>query len=212
MEVQERISSILSESWVSWVLLALFVLQAMNRFFVPDMAVVLRSLYSRSERTYMDATWPSIMLAWAYRIGIIALAVHLYVCCDTQCLMWDYVCVLGMMAVVLLMQYGIARLVGKVFFGARQMEGAFEYRAYICNVVSAFLWPLVLLGRASGSGVVVLVLCLVMLSLLALLLLWKGVQLLCKNLRSVFYLLLYIVTVEVLPLIVGVYVIKQVLG
>lgn len=212
MEVLERISSILSEAWVSWVLLALFVLQAMNRFFVPDMAVVLRSLYSRSERTYMDATWQSIMLAWAYRIGIIALAVHLYVCCDTRCLMWDYVCVLGMMACVLLMQYGIARLVGKVFFDARQLEGAFEYRAYICNVVSALLWPLVLVGRASGSGVVVLVLCLVMLSLLALLLLWKGVQLLCKNLRSVLYLLLYIVTVEVLPLIVGVYVIKQVLG
>ena len=79
-------------------------------------------------------------------------------------------------------------------------------------MVSAFLWPLVLLARASGSGVVVLVLCLVMLSLLALLLLWKGVQLFCKNLRSVFYMLLYIVTVEVLPLIVGVYVIKQVLG
>jgi hypothetical protein len=37
-------------------------------------------------------------------------------------------------------------------------------------------------------------------------------QMFCKNLRSIFYILLYVATVEVLPLIVGVYVIKQVLG
>lgn len=211
VEVVERISTAMSESWVAWVLFVLLVLQAVNRFFVPDMAVVLRGLFSRSQRTYVDASWQSAVLEWLYRMGVIALAVYLCVFGNAPCSILDYLWVLCMMAGVLLMQYGIARLVGVVFLGARQMEGAFEYRAYICNVVSALLWPLLLVARLCGSQTA-LVVCVIALSLLALLLIWKGLQMFCKNLRSIFYILLYVATIEVLPLIVGVYVIKQVLG
>ena len=125
MEVVERISTVMSESWVAWVLFVLLVLQAMNRFFIPDMAVVLRGLFSRSERTYVDASWQSAVLEWVYRMGVIALAVYLCVFGNAPCSILDYLWVLCMMAGVLLMQYGIARLVGVVFLGARQMEGAF---------------------------------------------------------------------------------------
>lgn len=211
VEVVERISTAMSESWVAWVLFVLLVLQAVNRFFVPDMAVVLRGLFSRSQRTYVDASWQSAVLEWLYRMGVVALAVYLYVYSNVPCTILDYLWVLCMTVCVLMAQYGMARFVGVVFLGARQMEGAFEYRAYICNVVSALLWPLLLLARLCGSQTA-LVVCVIALSLLALLLIWKGLQMFCKNVRSIFYILLYVATVEVLPLIVGVYVIKQVLG
>ena len=57
MEVISRILSSMSAAWVSWVMLVMLVLMAFNRFFVTDMAVILRGLFSRSERLYLDSTW-----------------------------------------------------------------------------------------------------------------------------------------------------------
>jgi hypothetical protein len=65
--------------------------------------------------------------------------------------------------------------------------------------------------RASGDEMVMIVLGSVMLGLWVMLLTWKGVQLYCKNLLSVFYILLYIISIEVFPMLGTIFALKQLL-
>lgn len=196
---------------MAWALLVLLVLQALNRFFVADIAVVIRGLYSRAERAYSDATWQAKLLAWVYRIGVVAMVGYLYVWPDITRSGGDYLLAVGVVALALLFRYAIARFVGYVFLDRRQIESSFEFRACICNVICALLWPVALVMRASGNEVVAVVMCSVILALWVILLLWKGMQLYCKNLLSVFYILLYIISVEVFPILGAVFALKQLL-
>ena len=209
MEVIDRISSAISGEWVAWVLLVLLVLLVMNRFFVADIAVVIRGLYSRAERTYSDATWQEKLLAWVYRIGAVAMVGYLCVWPDVTCSGMDYLLAIGVVALALLLRYAIARLVGLVFLDSRQIESSFEFRTCICNAICAFLWPVALLVRITDHKEVVVVLGCVMLGFWVILLVWKGMQLYYKNLLSVFYILLYIISVEVLPILGTIFALKQ---
>lgn len=211
METISRISSIVSCSWAAWVLFVLLVLLAINRFFVMDIAVVARGLFSRAERSYVDASWQSKVVSWVYRTGIVSLAAFMCVYVGVENSLMDYLQVLGVIALVLGVRYAIARFVGVVFLDARQVEASFEFRASICNAVTALLWPLLLVARACDDEWVTLGACGVVLLLLLVMLLWKGVQLYCKNVLSVFYILLYTIIIEILPLLVAIFVIKQLL-
>lgn len=189
----------------------LLVLLAMNRFFLADIALVLRGLYSRSERSYSDATWQMKVLSWVYRVGVVAMAGYMYAISGEVCSAWDYLLIVGVVALILLLRYGVARFVSVVFLASRQSEGAFEFRSSIYNAVCALLWPMVLLMRVVGGEMVVMIICGVMLGLLVLLLLWKCVQLFYKNLLSILYILLYIIVLEVFPLLGIIFVIKHIL-
>lgn len=201
----------MSEAWVAWAVLILLVLLAMNRFFLTDIALVIRGLYSRSERSYSDATWQMKVLAWVYRVGIVAMAGYMYAFADIASSAWDYLLVIGVVVSILLLRYGVARFVGAVFLGSRQVEGAFEFRASIYNAVCALMWPMILLMRVVGSEMVAMIVCGVILGLLVLLLLWKSVQLFYKNLLSIIYILLYIIFLEVFPLLGIIFVIEHIL-
>ena len=76
MEGILRVTSSMSASWVSWVMLVLLVLLAFNRFFITDLLVVFRGMFSRSERLYLDTTWQGRVMAWLFRAGVIAMAVY----------------------------------------------------------------------------------------------------------------------------------------
>ena len=211
VETIYRISSAMSNEWVAWVLLVLLVLLAMNRFFVAYIALVIRGLYSRAERTYSDATWQAKLPAWVYRIGIVALVGYFYVWPDTTRSIGDYLLVVGVVALVLVLRYAIAQFAGYVFLDRRQIESSFEFRACICNAICALLWPAALVIRANGNEIVTMAICSVMLGLWAILLIWKGIQLYGKNLLSVFYILLYIISVEVFPILGTIFALKQLL-
>lgn len=211
MEIVYRISSAVSGEWVAWVMFGLLLLMALNRFFVADIAEVVRGLYSRSERAYTDASWQSTILVWVYRIGVVALMGYLYLWSDKVSYGVDYLLVLVVVALVLLLRYALARLVGAVFLDRRQIESSFEFRASICNAICALLWPMALVVRACDNGAVTVAIGGVMLGLWVILLVWKGMQLYCKNLLSVFYILLYIISVEVLPILGTVFALKQLL-
>ncbi len=202
----------MSESWVAWALLMLLILLFVNRLFLLDLSVVVQGLFSRAERSYVDASWQSQLLAWVYRIGIVAMVDYMYVHTDGECVALDYLLVVAVVACVLLLQYGIARLVGEVFFASRQIGNVFEYRNCIYNVISALLWPVALVIRFCESETIVYVICWVMLALLVILLVWKAIQLLCRSLRSILYVLLYVTCVEVFPLIGALTMINQILG
>lgn len=211
VEIIYRISSAMSDTGVAWVLFFLLALLAMNRMFVAEIALVIRGLYSRSERIYSDISWQSKLLAWVYRIGIVSLLAYLIVSRDYTNFVLDYLAVAGVVAGGLIMRYYVARLVGAVFLQSRQLEGVFEYRACIYNAVCALLWPVALLIRLFCNEWVMMVLCGTVVAMLLILLIWRGMQLYAKSLLTIFYVLLYIICLEVFPLLGIFFVIKQIL-
>ena len=75
----------MSEAWVAWAMFLLLALLVLNRFFVTDIALVIRGLYSRSERSYTDVSWQAKILAGLYRIGIVTLLLYFGACTSEDC-------------------------------------------------------------------------------------------------------------------------------
>ena len=209
VEIIYRISSAMSDTGVAWVLFSLLALMAMNRMFVAEIALVVRGLYSRSERIYSDTSWQSKLLAWVYRIGIVSLLACLILCHDYANFALDYLAVVGVVAGGLIVRYYLARFVGVVFLQSRQLEGVFDYRASIYNAVCALLWPVALLIRLFCNEWVMVVLCGLVAVVMLILLIWRGLQLYARSLLTIFYVLLYIICLEVFPLLGIFFVIKQ---
>ena len=209
MDALYRISSSMSEPWVSWVLFVLLGVLAMNRFFIMDIALVFRGLYSRSERSYSDVSWQAKVLGLVYKVGVLSMLLYLFECAGVDCSMTKYLLSMGVVGVVLLVQSALVAFVGKVFLTDRQLDGALESRSNIYNAVGVLLWPIVVILRSFGNEKVIAILACLMLGLLVLLLLWKSVQLFLKKIYAVFYILMYISILEVLPLMVAFFVINQ---
>lgn len=209
MDALYRISSSMSEPWVSWVLFVLLWVLAMNRFFIMDIALVFRGLYSRSERSYSDVSWQAKVLGLVYKVGVLSMLLYLFECAGVDCSMTKYLLSMGVVGVVLLVQSALVAFVGKVFLTDRQLDGALESRSNIYNAIGVLLWPIVVILRSFGNEKVIAILACLMLGLLVLLLLWKSVQLFLKKIYAVFYILLYISILEVLPLMVAFFVINQ---
>lgn len=212
MEPILRISSLMSEPWISWVMFALLVLLALNRFFIIDIEVVFRTLFSRSERLYLDSTWQRTMVAWLYQSCALAMVVYLWVTKQQNTFApIDYAICIGGTGGVILMQMGLLRFVGEVFLSARQRDYVFELRNCICNAFSVLLWPCALLLQWVGSLAVTKAICYIMVGLFVLLLLVRCVQLFYKGLLSILYVLLYIIGLEVVPLMAAVSIVKNIL-
>ena len=208
MDVVYRISSLASEAWVAWVLLVLLLLLLLSRCFVADIGLMIRGFYSRFERSYSDVSWQSKMLSWVYRIGVVSMMVYMCTSAHADCIASDYFRLLCVVVVVLSIQYLLLLFVGKVFLADRQLDVALESRANIYNAMGAFSWPVVLLLSLYASQDACVVVCWVLMALLMVLLAWKALQLYCRKLLSVLYVLLYIIVLEALPLLLVFVVIK----
>ncbi len=201
MDVIYRISSSVSDAWVAWVLLLLLLLLALNRFFVADIALVVRGLYSRSERSYSDMSWQAQSLALIYRVDLMAMIVYLCLYSMQGCSGVEFLKILGISICVLGVQYALVWFVGKVFLTDRQLDSALDFRARIYNSVGALSFPVLLLLRICESLEVIVIVSWALLGLSVVLLLWKSIQMFCRKWLSVCYILLYMAILEVLPLL-----------
>lgn len=193
---------------MAWVLLVLLLLLLLSRCFVADIGLMIRGFYSRFERSYSDVSWQSKMLSWVYRIGIVSMMVYMCTSAHADCIASDYFRLLCVVVVVLSIQYLLLLFVGKVFLAERQLDVALECRTNIYNAIGAFSWPVVLLLSLYASQDACVVVCWVLMALLMVLLAWKALQLYCRKLLSVLYVLLYIIVLEALPLLLVFVVIK----
>lgn len=207
-----RVASSMSTAWVSWVMLALLVLMAFNRFFAVDLSNVVRGLFSRSERLYLDVSWQGQVLAWLFRAGVMAMAIYLLLSRELGACEWvGYMVSLAMVSACLLVQYGLESFVSVVFLSGKQKELVFEQRGCICNAMMFVLWLVVLVIQWVDNTLVMKWVCMAVAVVYVLLLLLKGVQLLYKNVLSVLYVLVSIISLEVVPWVVTISVIKHML-
>ena len=208
MEMISRISSPVSESWVAWILFLLVVLWLLNSMFVPEISMVFRGLFSRGERTYLSNGGQLQYTTWGFRVGVVALLVQMLLVKGEGFAFVDYGIIFGIMSLAYLVQELLIRLVGAVFVSHRVLEGALDQRTLLNNALCGMLPLVVLSSRMERLGVVVLF---ALLSLYIGILLIKSVQLFYKNILSILYISLYIISLELIPLVGAILWIKNIL-
>ena len=208
MEMISRISSPVSESWVAWILLLLVVLWLLNSMFVPEISLVFRGLFSRGERTYLSNGGQLQYTTWGFRVGVVALLVQMLLVKGKGFVFVDYGIIFGIMSLAYLVQELLIRLVGAVFVSHRVLEGALDQRTLLNNALCGMLPLVVLSSRMERLGVIVLF---ALLSLYIGILLIKSVQLFYKNILSILYISLYIISLEFIPLVGAILWIKNIL-
>ena len=197
-----RIWSPSSAPWVLWVLFGLLVLALCGGLLRSDIAVLVRSLFSKSDRMYVDRNTQGILqtiIVQSFRVGVIALVGFLWIYNADDFTLVNYLLVVGVAAILLLGQWLLLKGVGNVFLPQKQLAIAMEQRSIVCNAMAMLLWPIALVMMYTGKeastalcgiagGVYVVLICV------------KYMQLFYQNVLSIGYMLLYVISLEVLPL------------
>ena len=208
MDVITRISSPLTESWFAWLFFAFFVFWVSKGMFLAEANLVFRGLFSKGERSYVGNVGLQY-LTTLYKAGILALLIYMLIHKAGEFTFINCGIVFGVILATILVQNLLIRLVGLVFLSNRMLEGAVEQRRLIGDVLCG-LMPLVvmLLCKIPSCGTVVV--CVLALLYMGMILV-KSIQLFYNNLLSVLYVLLYITSLEVIPLVSAILWVKNII-
>ena len=197
-----RILSPDSASWVMWVLFGLLLLALCVGFLGSDIAALARSLFSKSDRMYVDRNTQGVLqtiIVLSFRIGVIALVGYLWIYNANDFAIGNYLLVVGIVASLLLVQWLLLKGIGNVFLTPKQLAIAMEQRSVVCNTMAMLLWPIALVMLYIGKEASI-VLCGIAGGVYVVLICVKYMQLFYQNVLSIGYMLLYVISLEVLPL------------
>lgn len=201
------ISSPLSETWVAWVLLFILVLLPIASVFQPQLIrVSFVSLLSRKERDsiFVDSSpdFRARMVLQLYTLLILAMSMMVMFRTSGDFVLewfgWILLCCFGALVIRWLMQL----LVGYVFFTPQTADVFARHYHYLNHATAVALLPITLLAiylpDLSHSWLIGAYLTAATLYLV--LVVYKIVMLLSKSAWSAIYILLYVLTVEVVPI------------
>lgn len=217
MEIVEHISSVYANGWTGWVLLALLLLLLLNRSSRMGVIGSVRSVFSQSERVYASQSraWGSELCEYVFRWGVVSMAVWVLAIGDVRLEMGNgamgYVKVFGWVLGVYVVQRLLMRGVGYVFVGSKQLDAAMEQYNGICRMVCVCLYPIVLLLTNVQVGYLAQILCGGVVLLYMVCVWWKSVRLFYANVLSLLYILIYIVFLEIMPMVLIFTVAKNIL-
>ena len=197
-----RIWSPNSAPWVMWVLFGLLLLALCVGFLGSDIAALARSLFSKSDRMYVDRNTQGILqtiIVQSFRIGVIALVGYLWIYTANDFAIVNYLLVVGIVASLLLVQWLLLKGIGNVFLPQKQLAIAMEQRSIVCNAMAMLLWPIALVMMYTGKEASI-ILCGIAGGVYVVLICVKYMQLFYQNVLSIGYMLLYVISLEVLPL------------
>lgn len=203
MDSIPRISTPYSEPWVAWLLLLLGVLLVLGSSALGNPREAVRTLMSHSERSYaaFNRNLLAEIISAVFRIGVMALIVYMLVysagCAFT---LLNYAKVAGVVVAVLAVQTLLIYMVGSVFLSSRQLSQALEQCSFIRNLVGMLLWGVMLLMTNWSCPLALYILCGVVLALFSVAMLGKGVLMFYKGIPSLLYILLYFISLEIVPL------------
>ena len=217
MDIVPHISSIYANAWTGWVLLALLLLLVINRSARVGVIGSVRSVFSQSERVYASQSraWGSELCEYAFRLGVLAMAVWVLVIGDGRVDIGDgamgYAKVFALVLGVYVAQRLLMRGVGHVFVANKQLDAAMEQYNGICSMACVCLYPILLVLTNVHIAYLAQILCGGVLLLFVLCVLWKSIRLFYTNVLSLMYILIYIVFLEIMPIMVIFSVTKNIL-
>ena len=174
------------------------------------------SLFSKVERSYNDSPMNYVgqVLLFVFRAGIVGMAIYLFTynshlathTADGEFLFSRYMTIMGAVAATEIVKYLVSLLLNYTFQLSRQFATLFAHYTYVSTSICCVLYPLLLLIIYFGSQALTTIGLCVMMSVCWLVLFIKWVRVFFTSIPSVIYVLLYILTIEVLPLLTLTYI------
>jgi len=192
-----------SAAWCGWTMLFLMLCALLSEMMQPGViSQTGASLRMRTERVYKDAptNYLSQFLITIFRIGTLAMALYLCFYQEGPFSFDIFVAICGVVFLVTLLKMLGDVLVDYTFMLSRRFTPAYEHYANIITITSCILYPCVLVlmryGNAIASRWVLGAVAVVFFALW----IYRASRHFIESPRAVFYFILYLCTLELLPL------------
>lgn len=215
MDMVPHILSVYANAWTGWVMLALLLLLVLNHSPQYSLIGSVKNVFSHAERVYgaQSRAWGSEVCEWLFRIGVLAMAVWILAIGNGRLDMgygrlaigngaMGYANVLALVLVVYIVQRLVLRGVGYVFVSRKQLSAAMEQYNAICSAACVCLYPIVLVVMNVPAAHLAQILCGAVLVAFVGMIVWKSIRLFYTNILSLLYILLYIIFLEIMPIMV----------
>ena len=208
MDMVPHILSVYANAWTGWVMLALLLLLVLNHSPQYSLIGSVKNVFSHAERVYgaQSRAWGSEVCEWLFRIGVLAMAVWVLVIGNGRLAIGNgamgYAKVLGVVLGVYIVQRLVLRGVGYVFVSRKQLSAAMEQYNAICSAACVCLYPIVLVVMNVPAAHLAQILCGAVLVAFVGMIVWKSIRLFYTNILSLLYILLYIIFLEIMPIMV----------
>lgn len=204
MDGVTHIYTLLSAPWCAWTMLCLLLFAFLAELFQPG--IVTQSLsvvFTRGDRVYKDApaNFPGLLFISLFRLGVLSMALCLCFCTLNHAPFAAFWVVAGLIIVVALVKMGINALLDYTFLLSRRFGAAHEAYSSLITVSTVVLYPVLLvLLHCDNTTAAVWTLAL-MAALFIGVWAYRCVRTYLVSPAALIYLLLYIATMEVLPLL-----------
>lgn len=215
MDMVPHILSVYANAWTGWVMLALLLLLVLNHSPQYSLIGSVKNVFSHAERVYgaQSRAWGSEVCEWLFRMGVLAMAVWALVIGNGRLDMgygrlaigngaMGYAKVLALVLAVYVVQRLVLRGVGYVFVSRKQLSAAMEQYNAICSAACVCLYPIVLVVMNVPAAHLAQILCGAVLVAFVGMIVWKSIRLFYTNILSLLYILLYIIFLEIMPIMV----------
>ena len=203
-----HILSVYANAWTGWVMLALLLLLVLNHSPQYSLIGSVKNVFSHAERVYgaQSRAWGSEVCEWLFRIGVLAMAVWILAIGNGRLAIGNgamgYAKVLALVLAVYIVQRLVLRGVGYVFVSRKQLSAAMEQYNAICSAACVCLYPIVLVVMNVPAAHLAQILCGAVLVAFVGMIVWKSIRLFYTNILSLLYILLYIIFLEIMPIMV----------
>lgn len=162
---------------------------------------ILRSLTSKSERDYGDATmdWIAATMLTVYRVGILSMMLYIVFFHSPYSQFYTYLAIMGIVVLVFAIKMLLSWLCSYTFSQLRRFVSAAQQMDNIITVVCLALYPVTLLAINYEGGLWLYLLIGAIALGYVVLVVYKLVMIFMVKPLSVFYIILYFLTLEVLP-------------
>lgn len=197
----EHISSPYSENWVYWVFLLLLALMFLNHSVKNSLVIAFRTISSHSDRVYggQNSNILGVMSAWVFRIALFALVMYVASFKGGEFSFTRYLMIVGAVGAVCLAQYILTLGVGWVFVARKDLDNGLGQLEIVRNCMGVILLPMPLVMIWVDNSLCSWVLLGIIGAFFVILTLAKSLQLFYKNILSLFYILLYLICLEIIP-------------
>ena len=215
MDMVPHILSVYANAWTGWVMLALLLLLVLNHSPQYSLIGSVKNVFSHAERVYgaQSRAWGSEVCEWLFRIGVLAMAVWVLAIGNGRLDMgygrlaigngaMGYAKVFALVLGVYVVQRLVLRGVGYVFVSRKQLSAAMEQYNAICSAACVCLYPIVLVVMNVPAAHLAQILCGAVLVAFVGMIVWKSIRLFYTNILSLLYILLYIIFLEIMPIMV----------
>ena len=165
------------------------------------MVVALRNSFSHSERVYggQSQNILAISTAWIFRVGVLAMAIYVLSYTSEQFTFMAYTKIFGVVALIEVIRHILLLGVGWVFLSNNQLANGIGQLELVRNVVCVLLLPVLLLLIRLNYPMLHFILLGIIGLAFTVLVIAKSTLLFYKNILSIFYIFLYFIYLEIIP-------------